>query len=64
MIYMTHPLHGAMHVYSEGEAVQNESRGWTRSEWPPKLTVEQVGTNDPTETAPVRKKPGPKPKAG
>ena len=30
MIYMTHPQHGAMHVYSEPEAVANERNGWTR----------------------------------
>ena len=31
MIYMTHPQHGAMHVYSEPEAVANEKNGWVRS---------------------------------
>lgn len=30
MIYMTHPQHGAMHVYSEAEAVANEKNGWVR----------------------------------
>ncbi len=53
MIYMTHPEHGAMHVYSESEARLAESRGWVRAEWPPK----------PKAMEPARKKPGPKPKA-
>ena len=30
MIYMTHPQHGAMHVYAEAEAVDNEKNGWVR----------------------------------
>ena len=30
MIYMTHPQHGAMHVYSEAEVVANEKNGWVR----------------------------------
>ena len=30
MLYMTHPQHGAMHVYAEAEAVANEKNGWVR----------------------------------
>lgn len=35
MIYLTHPDHGAHHVYSEGEAIEAEKRGWSRAKWPP-----------------------------
>lgn len=35
LIYVKHPLHGAMHVYSELEAVWHESIGWVRHPWPP-----------------------------
>jgi hypothetical protein len=31
MIYMTHPKHGAMNVYTELEAVTNEKNGWERA---------------------------------
>lgn len=31
MIYMTSPIGGAMHVYSEGDAVAAEKMGWVRS---------------------------------
>ena len=34
-IYMTNPMHGAMHVYSESEALANEKNGWVRAQWPP-----------------------------
>ena len=30
MLYMTHPQHGAMHVYAEAEAIANEKNGWVR----------------------------------
>lgn len=30
MIYLTHPLHGAKHAYSEPEAVADEKNGWVR----------------------------------
>lgn len=61
MIYMTHPEHGAMHVYSESEAATNEARGWIRTVWPPAPKVQTVGLA--VGLAPERKKPGPKPKA-
>lgn len=31
IIYMTHPQHGAMHVYAEAHAVENEKNGWVRA---------------------------------
>ena len=34
MIYMTHPLHGAMHVYTDVEVALNEKNGWVRAEEP------------------------------
>ena len=30
-IYMTHPQHGAMHVYSEQDANRNLANGWERA---------------------------------
>jgi hypothetical protein len=30
MIFMSHPQHGQMHVYSESDAVANEKHGWVR----------------------------------
>lgn len=28
MVYMTHPLHGAMHVYTDAEVETNKKNGW------------------------------------
>ena len=48
-IYMTHPEHGAMHVYAEAEAQANEKAGWKRAPEPvAKPAVENV--------APIRPK--------
>ncbi len=30
LLRMTHPKHGAMHVYTEAEALQHEKWGWVR----------------------------------
>ncbi len=30
-IYMTHPQHGAMHVYSDEDAKRNIANGWERT---------------------------------
>lgn len=60
MIYLTHPDHGAMHVYSEGDVKTHEARGWVRTDWPPKPKADQAkAEGQPVERA----KPGPKPKA-
>lgn len=51
IVYMKHPLHGAMHVYSEQEAVWHESIGWVRHPWPPEPEPEE-------EQAVVKRGPG------
>ena len=38
VIFMTHPLHGAMHVYAEAEAAENEKNGWKREAEPQAVT--------------------------
>ena len=30
MIFMSHPQHGFMHVYTEAEVTANEKHGWTK----------------------------------
>jgi len=73
MIFMTHPKHGAMNVYSPVEATEAKKNGWVEST-PEKWLASKPGSVDapeqaeevaePQEDAPVeRKKPGRKPKA-
>jgi len=38
-IYLTNPVHGARHAYSETEAQQNEKNGWVRV---PEPTAEEI----------------------
>lgn len=37
MIYMTHPLHGAMNVGNDEAAAEHEKLGWKRDVWKPKV---------------------------
>lgn len=54
MIYMTHPKYGAMHVYLEAEAVENEKNGWIRGKQDEGRVVEVV----PNNTLSLKRGPG------
>lgn len=56
MYYMTHPVHGAMHVYSEQEVEANKVNGWklVNQDEPPESLPEPVFATPP----PPRRGPG------
>lgn len=42
MIYMTHPLHGAMNVGNDEAAAEHEKHGWKRDVWKQKEQVQAL----------------------
>jgi hypothetical protein len=75
MQYMTHPKHGAYHAQDEGEIERLEKSGWKQSKMPTAAEINaakagqraavlkaELAALEPVAEAPVKKKPGRKPK--
>ena len=64
MIFMTHPQHGAMNVYSSAESLAHQKNGWVEST-PEKWLGDKFNPEDesPAGGKPAKNKPGRKPKA-
>jgi hypothetical protein len=60
LIYMKHPQHGLMPVYSERVKQENLSNGWHIIDWPPAET--SVTVDDPLEVHDEPKRRGRPPK--
>lgn len=66
MQYMTHPKHGAMHAYDDGEIERLEKSGWKKAEMPTAEELHELKKAqraaalkaELAELEPVKAKPG------